>query len=40
MKKLTCQELFTEATGEDCFTEDLKESGMFNVQSALPQPSE
>lgn len=40
MKKLTCQELFTEASGEDYFTADLKESGMFNVQSALPQPSE
>lgn len=31
MKELTCQELFTEACGEECFTANLKESRMFNI---------
>lgn len=31
MKELTCQELFTKACGEECFTVNLKESRMFNI---------
>lgn len=38
LKELTCQELFTEARGEEWFTANLKESRMFNISSALPQP--
>ena len=30
-KELTCQELLTEASGEECFTANLKESRMFNI---------